>query len=168
MTVTPITGITAYVPTPISSVELDKGFGVAPVPVQTVTTSTPNKTDNAEINTKIENSAELLNQVGNQYSYKSPIARLKETINQSQKSNTEKNSKVNANFESELNVEEENYSISEVIEKKVNKGYYITLPQNHLVKYGEKSRIDQADFTIRSTYNPNLITRNGSLVNLTL
>ncbi len=167
MTVTPITGITAYVPTPIKSVDFDEGLGVAQVPIQTVTSSNSNKTDNSEVTPKVENSSELLNEVSKQYSYKSPISRLKETINQAQKSSTEKTGKVNSNFESELNVEDESYSIREVMEKKVNKGYFITLPQDHLVKYGEKSKIDEADFTIRSTYNPNLVTRNGGLVNLT-
>ncbi len=167
MTVSPITGITAYVPTPVKGVEFDEGLGIAQVPIQTVTSQNNNKTENAEVQQKIENSSELLTQVSKQYSYKSPISRLKETINQSQKANTEKTEKASSNFESELNVEDESYSIREVMDKKVNKGYFITLPQEHLVRYGEKNKIDEAAFTIKSTYNPNLITRNGGLVNLT-
>ncbi len=167
MTINPITGITAYVPTPVKSVDFDDGIGVAQVPIQSVTSQTISKPDTNELNTKVENSSELLTEVGRQYSYKSPISRLKESVNQSQKSNAEKTDSVNSDFESELNVEESSYSIREVLDKKVNKGYFITLPQEHLVRYGEKNKIDDATFTIKSTYNPNLVTRNGGLVNLT-
>lgn len=168
MTVTPITNINAYVPIPAKSVSYEEGTGVAFV---TVTTDSPKqnpKQENNHLNKPIESSAELLSNITSRYSYKSPIAKIQESINQSQKSKETKSESVNEDEKSELNSDSEGYTIQEVFNKKINKGYFITMPKEYLIKYGEKNKIDEATFTLKATYDPSLITRNGSLVNLTL
>lgn len=164
MTVSPITNINAYVPIPAKSVSYEEGTGVAFVTVTTDSNKQNQKQENNDLNKPIESSAELLANISGRYSYKSPIAKIQESIYQSQKSKETKSETVNEDEKSELNSDNENYSIQE----KINKGYFITMPKDHLIKYGEKNKIDEATFTLKATYDPSLITRNGSLVNLTL
>ncbi len=162
MIISPISSVTAYVQVPVQGVNLEEGTGVGQftVPVADNTEKGKTTVDNSVVNS---NSAELISQVSKQYSYKSPIARLKES-----NTNTDKTKESNETGKSEFNIDEEDYSVSEVQKKKVNSGYIITMPTEHLNKVAANSKIDDLSYKLQSMFNPSLRTRAGSLVNLML
>ncbi len=162
MIISPISSVTAYVQVPVQGVTLEEGTGVGQftVPVADNTEKSKTTVDNSSVNS---NSAELISQVSKQYSYKSPIARLKES-----NTNTEKTKESNETEKSEFNIDEEDYSVAEVQKKKVNSGYIITMPAEHLNKVAANSKIDDLSYKLQSMFNPSLRTRAGSLVNLML
>lgn len=162
MIINPISSVTAYVQVPVQGVTLEEGTGVGQftVPVSDNTKQNQSNVDNNSVNA---NSAELISQVSKQYSYKSPIARLKES-----NTSTEKTKESNEAGQSEFSVNEEDYSVAEVQKKKVNSGYIITMPSEHLNKVAANSKIDDLSYKLQSMFNPSLRTRAGSLVNLML
>ncbi len=166
MTISPISSVTAYVQVPINSVNFDDGVGIGQIPVPTAETANKNNEVNNAINSS---STELLTEITKQYSYKSPITRLKESNTGTEKTKTSNNSKVGKTGQSEYNQQEDGYTVEEVKAKKYNSGYVITMPSEHLSKVSANSpKIEDSSYNLKSLFNPSLRSMAGRLVNLML
>ncbi|MFH0736820.1 MAG: hypothetical protein V1773_18465 [bacterium] len=166
MKISSISPVSAYVQVPINAVNFEDGIGLGQIPLATAETADKNS---EAINAVSGTSNELLTEITKQYSYKSPIARLKDSSNNTEKTKTGNSLKVGKTNDSELNKEELGYSVEEVKNTKYNSGFVITMPSEHLSKMSSNSNTtNDISYNLKSLFNPSLRNMVGRLVNLML
>ena len=166
MKINSISPISAYVQVPINAVNFDDGVGIGQIPLAATETA---DTNSEAVNAVNGTSNELLTEITKQYSYKSPITRLKDSSNNTEKTKTGNNVKVGKAKDSELNKEESGYSVEEVKNNKYNSGFVITMPAEHLSKMSaNSSKTTDIGYNLKSLFNPSLRSMVGRMVNLML